>query len=222
VQPPPVPVPTPEETAEKKLKQSIREADKKLVIFNLDYGSAPVMNKETLARKVTLALSNKVKEGKHDYDIGDAEDVIDDILSCTKLEFLGTSTKQFFNKKNPSDPRNKVMHTIPVRFEFPDRETRLQAEINLRKICKVNCAVPYPKDVRDKLDALVTEGKNLKPDCFIRTWVNADKLTIGACASVNRKWVDLGLKKSLLISDVAAIEPVSGEMEVTVASQDLS
>jgi hypothetical protein len=222
--PPPLAVaaPTPEETAESKMKQSIREAEKKLVIFNLDYGSAPVMNKDTLARKVTLALNNKVKEGKHDYHIGDAEEVVDDILSCTRLEFLGTSTKQFFNKKNAADPRNKVMHTIPVRLEFKDRETRLQAEISLRKICKVNCAVPYPKPVRAQLDALIAEGKQLRPDCFIRTRVNAEKLTIDACASVNKKWVDLGLQKSILTVGSAAMEPDTGDMEVMVASQDLS
>jgi hypothetical protein len=180
------------------------------------------MNKDTLARKVTLALSNKVKDGKHDYHIGDAEDVLDDILSCSKLEFLGTSTKQFFNKKNPADPRNKVMHTVPVRMELKDRETRLQAEINLRKICKVNCAVPYPKAIRDQLDALLTEGKRLQPDSFIRTRVNAEKLTIDAFASVNKKWVDLGLCKRILSGGAAAMEPESGDMEVTLASQDLS
>jgi hypothetical protein len=180
------------------------------------------MNKDTLARKVTLALSNKVKDGKHDYHIGDAEDVLDDILSCSKLEFLGTSTKQFFNKKNPADPRNKVMHTVPVRMEFKDRETRLQAEINLRKICKVNCAVPYPKVIRDQLDALLREGKRLQPDSFIRTRVNAEKLTIDAFASVNKKWVDLGLCKGIMSGDTAAMEPESGNMEVVLASQDFS
>jgi hypothetical protein len=75
------------------------------------------MNKETLSRKVTLALNTKVQAGEHDYDIKDAEEVLDDILSCAKLEFLGNAYKKFFNKKNLNDVRNDTMCTIPVRFD---------------------------------------------------------------------------------------------------------
>jgi hypothetical protein len=49
--------PPPEVTAAKKVKEAIREAEKKILLFNLDLGKAPTMNKETLSRKVTLALS---------------------------------------------------------------------------------------------------------------------------------------------------------------------
>ena len=37
------------------------------MVFNLDLGPVPTINKDTLSRKVTVALSNKAKEGKHDY-----------------------------------------------------------------------------------------------------------------------------------------------------------
>jgi hypothetical protein len=47
-------------------------------------GKVPTMNKETLSRKVTLALAEKASPGEHDYDIKDTEDAVDDILSCTK------------------------------------------------------------------------------------------------------------------------------------------
>jgi hypothetical protein len=95
----PTPIP-PEVAAERKVKQALREAEKKTLLFNLNLGNVPTMNKDTLSSKVTLALSSKASEGEHDYDIKDAEETIDDILSCTKLEFLGTKTKQFFNKRN--------------------------------------------------------------------------------------------------------------------------
>jgi hypothetical protein len=124
-------------------------------------GKVPTMNKETLSRKVTLTLSlaEKASSGEHDYDIKDVEDAVDDILSCTKLEFLGVTSKKFFNKKNVNDPRNDTFCTLPVRFEFSDKPTRIQAEKTLRKVWKVSCAVPYPKKLRTILDNLVKEVK---------------------------------------------------------------
>jgi hypothetical protein len=206
----PAPV-DPKVAAERKVKQAIRDAEKKTLLFNLDLGKVPVMNKETLSRKVTLALSEKVTAGEHDYDIKDAEEAIDDILSCSKLEFLGVTSKKFFNKKNVSDPRNDTFCTLPVRFEFKDRETRIQSEKNLRKVCKVSCAVPYPKKLRSMLDTLINEGKKSFPNCFIRTRVNMDDLTIEAHAKTGEGWVDLGLKCAipLNICDTVEVAPTS-------------
>jgi hypothetical protein len=86
------------------------------------------------------------------------------------------------------------MCTLPVRFEFKDKDTRINAEKMLRKICKVSCAVPYPKRLRDIMDNLVKEGKKLMPDSFIRTRVNTDSLTIDVHAKTDQGWHDLGLK----------------------------
>jgi hypothetical protein len=183
-----------EAAATKKVKTAIRDAEKKSLIFNLDLGKVPTMNKETLSRKVTMALNSKVQAGEHDYDIKDAEEVLDDILSCSKLEFLGGSTKAFFNKRNVNALRNNTFCTIPVRMDFKDRETRINAETKLRKICKVSCAVPYPKKLRDILDNLVTQGKKLAPGNFIRTRVNVDTLSIDVHAKTKEGWKDLYLK----------------------------
>ena len=140
-----------------------------------------------------MALSEKAKSGTHDYNTADAEEAIDDVLSCAKLEFLGNQSRKFFNKKNASDKRNNTFCTLPVRMDFKDKATRIQAEIAMRKICKVSCSTPYPKRLRTMLDNLVKEGKTRAPDRFIRTRVNVDKLTIDVHAKVGDSWVDLGL-----------------------------
>jgi hypothetical protein len=209
------------------VKQAIRDAEKKTLLFNLDLGKAPTMNKDTLARKVTLALNTKVQSGEHDYDIKDAEEVLDDILSCCKLEFLGATSKKFFNKKNVNDVRNNTMCTMPVRFEFKDRETRIQAETNLRKVCKVSCAVPYPKKLRDILDNLVTQGKKLSPGCFIRKRVNVDSLSIDVHAKTKDGWKDLHLKTCIpldicdkvsqdkVTTDIVPVATVDEDMQVS-------
>ena len=188
---PPPPVISAEEAAARKVKHAIKEAEKNTLVFNQDLGNAPTMNKDTLARKVTMALSASCAEGKHDYHIGDAEEVIDDLLSCSKLEFLGTSTRKYINNRDEKDPRNGKMCTMPVRFDFKDRETRIQAEISLRKICQARCTTPYPKKLRALLDTLVKEGKKVAPEKFIRTRVNADKLTVDVHAKVGAEWKDL-------------------------------
>jgi hypothetical protein len=167
---------------------------KKTVIFNLDLGKNQAMNKDTLSRKVTEALGTAVRSGQHDYHIGDAEEVLDDILSCSKLEFLGTKSKLFFNNRNIEDARNNAMYTMPVRMEFKDRETRFESEIMLRKLCKVNCSVPYPKKLRDKITEMIKTGKSQHPNCYIRTKVSVDNLTVEAHAKTAAGWIDLGLK----------------------------
>jgi hypothetical protein len=79
------PPPTPrieissEEALKRKVKGAIKEAEEKTLNFNLNLGTSQMMNKDSISRN---------KKGEHDYDINDAEDVIDDILSCSKFEFL--------------------------------------------------------------------------------------------------------------------------------------
>jgi hypothetical protein len=46
-----VPAPKQPDSGEKKVKQAIRDAEKKVLLFNLDLGKAPTMNKDTLSRK---------------------------------------------------------------------------------------------------------------------------------------------------------------------------
>jgi hypothetical protein len=160
-------------------------------------GKNPAMNKETLSRKVTEALGSAVRSGKHDYHIGDAEEVLDDILSCSKLEFLGTQSKLFFNNRNENDERNNNMYTLPVRMEFKDCENRFEAEIMLRKLCKVSCSVPYPRKLRTQINELIKTAKAKQPNCYIRTKVNVENLTIEAHAKTASGWLDLGLKSSI-------------------------
>jgi hypothetical protein len=94
---------------------------------------------------------------------------------------------------------------MPVRFEFKDKDVRIEAEKTLRKICNVSCAVPYPKKLREIMDKLIQEGKSRFPKCFIRTRVNVDNLTVEAHAKTSEGWIDLEktTKISLDILDTA-------------------
>jgi hypothetical protein len=220
-QAPPPPPEDPQVAATKKVKQVLRDAEKKTVLFNLNLGKNPVMNKDSLSRKVTESLSSTVRAGNHDFNITDAEEVLDDILSCSKLEFLGTQSKLFFNDRKMDDPRNNNMYTLPVRMDFKDRDTRFEAEVMLRKICKVSCSVPYPKKMRNLLSDIIKEGKTIKPDCFIRTKVDVERLTIEAHAKTASGWFDLNLKRSipLNILDNSTLTP---QVQMELGADELS
>jgi hypothetical protein len=50
-------VPSPAELKVKKLRQAITKAERAVTLFDLDLGSVPVLNRETLSKKVTLVLT---------------------------------------------------------------------------------------------------------------------------------------------------------------------
>ena len=83
--------------------------------------------------------------------------MIDDALSCSQLEFLGSGTRKFYNNRDKTDKRNGKMCTVPVRMDFKNKETRIQAETTLQSICKVKCSIPYPR----KLRTMINETSNI-------------------------------------------------------------
>ena len=180
------PTPTPEENLAAKVKRTLREAERRTIIFDLDLGPTPTINKETISRKVTVALHDKAKEGKHDWNA-------DDALSCSQLEFLGSGTRKFYNNRKKDDPRNGKMCTIPVRMDFKNKETKLQAETTLRSVCKVSCSTPYPKRLRQLINGMIQNGKNTNPDCFIKIKVDIDNLMLTAHARKEDTWIHLKL-----------------------------
>ncbi len=186
------PEPNPAETRVKKLRQAIAKAERSVTLFDLDLGSVPVLNRETLNRKVTLLLHDRAqKEGMYKGNPAAAEEAVDDILSCATIDILGKGTRPFFNKKDTSDPRNGKMCTVPIKLSFKDKATRFQAELSLKKVCKARCGTPYPKELRSIMDGLVKECKAIKPGSFILAKVDSEKLLITARARNDKGWEDI-------------------------------
>ena len=187
------PTPSSEEILTAKVKRTLREAERRTVIFDLDLGPAPTINKETISRKVTVALHDKAKSGDHDWAIDDAAEMVDDALSCSQLEFLGSGTRKFYNNRKRDDPRNGKMCTVPVRMDFKNKETKIQAETTLRSVCKVNCSTPYPKKLRQLISEMIKQGKDSNPGSYIRIKVNIDDLLLSAHARHGDSWTHLKL-----------------------------
>ncbi len=198
---------SPPPSRETKLRQAIAKAEKSTVIFNANLDNVPVMNKDTLARKVTILLHDKAKSlGEFRDNPKYAEEAVDDFLSCASLDFLGKGTKPYFNGKNTSDELNNKFCTVPVKLSWKSKGERIRGEQALRKVCKAKCSVPYPKNIRSLIDEVLKAGQSAKPGLFIRVRVISENLTVVAHAREDGNWVDLNLGKKIPLDSLDTAE----------------
>ena len=161
---------------------AVREAEKSALLFNLDLGTVPVMNTNTISVKVTQDIAAKaavVEERPQGRPTDDTVTMLEDAISLVKgMEFYGKSTKPFTNKGKVDDPRNGKFCTIPVKMNFKDKETKQQVESLLRNKCKIQCTTPYPLNLRKAIRATVETEKAKYPEHFIQVRVDPEALSL--------------------------------------------
>jgi len=162
----------------KKFKDAVKDAERSTLVFNLNMGKVPIMNQQTISSKATTALTEMAAtaEGKSGrIPSNEAVAAIDDVLSvATGMSFYGKSTKTY---KNPRDKVNSgAFCTVPVKYTFKDKDTKIRAEIVLRETCKVNCSTPYPIILRETIRQVVNHVKSDFPDNKVRVNVDLAKL----------------------------------------------
>ena len=159
----------------RKFREAVKEAEKATLIFNLDLGSVPILNQDTMSKRSTMALSAMAAavEGRQaSAPSGDAMAALEDVISVTKsVSFFGATTKTYRNTK---DPKSGAFCTVPVKYGYKDKDTRIRAETILRKRCNVNCSTPYPTILRDCIRKTIEAGKLARPDDFVRVHVDAN------------------------------------------------
>ena len=168
------------------------------MIFNANLGNVPVMNRDTLARKVTVHLHDKAKsEGSYRDNPRSAEEAVDDFLSCASLDFLGRGTRPYFNRKDLTDEQNNKFCTVPIKLTWKSKEERIRGEQAIRKVCSSKCSVSYPKKIRALVDDVLKAGQAAKPGCYIRVRVSHESLKVVAHAREGDSWVDLKLARDI-------------------------
>jgi hypothetical protein len=150
-------------------KVGIKDAERSTLCFNLDMGNVPIMNKHSISEKASLALTRMAAavEGKNrSVPSPDRIEALDDITSMvTNMELYGSSTKQYKGKDSPG------FCTVPVKYQFKDREQKTFAEKTLRDICKVKCSTPYPAIVRECIKQVVDHVRLSHPKDYVRVSV---------------------------------------------------
>ena len=108
-----------------RFRDLVAHAEKSTVIFNLDMGRVPVINRNTMCAKATTAITAMAAAAEDrpaNNPSRDTVDIIDDALSVAdNVSFFGSTTKSV---KGNSD-KSGAYCTIPVCYTFPDKETRV-------------------------------------------------------------------------------------------------
>jgi hypothetical protein len=173
----------------------VKHAERSTIVFNLNLGSKKTLNEKTILSQSTLALSEaaaKVEDSNSKIPSKDSILALDYVMSVTQnVTLIGKVTKPFENKKNPQDLLNRTFFTMPIKYEFKDRDTRIEAETILRDTCKVDCATPYPVILRQCIKQVVDHFRAEYPNDYIKVFVDSQKLALKVSRKVKgRGWFD--------------------------------
>jgi hypothetical protein len=97
----------------------------------------------------------------------------------TNMEFYGSSTKEYKGKDSTG------FCTVPVRYQFKDKEQKFFAEKKLRDICKVKCATPYPAIVRECIKQVVDHVRASHPTDFVKVSVLTKDFALKVARTTN-------------------------------------
>jgi hypothetical protein len=163
-------------------QDAVKHAERSTLVFNLDLGTKKTLNEKTILTQATLALSAAAAEVEGRGGRGPTRETVaalDDVMSVTQNVVLyGKVTRPYENKKNPQDPKNKSFFTLPVRYEFKDKETRLEAETILRDTCKIDCTTPYPANLLSCIRQTIAHFRRDYPEDYIKVSVDTQDLTL--------------------------------------------
>jgi hypothetical protein len=206
----------------KRFRDAGRSAENSTLVFNLNMGKVPIMNTETISNKATMAQVQMAAELEENNNTSiPCEDTItamDDILSvANNISFYGKKTRTY---NNPKDKLSGSFCTVPVKYEFRDKETRIEAEKLFMEKCGAHCAIPYPVMLRECIKQVVHKVKTDYPNNQVKVQVDTQKL----CLKVSRrekntenpmKWnsydVNIPLPKEALDIDIRTV-PVGFKM----------
>jgi hypothetical protein len=147
-------------------------------------GKVPVMNRDTLAQRTTLALTKMAANKECPGSTIPSEDTvaaIDDALSVTTgYEIYGAATKTY---RHPTDANSGAYCTLPVRYDFESKDARVRAEKIFWDKCNVNCAVPYPTMMRETIKQVINKVRLEHPNNLIRVTIDTGK----CCLNISRR-----------------------------------
>jgi hypothetical protein len=169
-------VETEEEKKVRKFQEAIKEAERSTLCFNLDLGNTPIMNKNTISERASLALAKMAAkvEGKGKViPSQDKMETLDDVTSMvTNMELYGAKTQTYKGKDSTG------FCTVPVKYQFKDRDQKTYAEKTLRDLCKVKCSTPYPAIVRECIKQVVEHVRASHPSDYVRVNVVAKEFSL--------------------------------------------
>jgi hypothetical protein len=121
-------------------------SDKTAVVFDADLGPSPVTNQATLNGAFAAGLKATLKVAADaGGDANEAIRVVNDALSCAdNVDFKGQTSSKLIDKRDPNNPVVMPFCSMPVKLDFPDRNTRIHFERTIRKHCNLKATISLP------------------------------------------------------------------------------
>jgi hypothetical protein len=143
-------------------------------------GRVSIMNRDTIKNRATFALTTmaaKLEEGNNtSIPKEDTVSAIDDVLSiCTGMEFFGRKTKTYVNARYPLI---KKFCTLPVKYEFLDRDDRISAENVLKEKCGISCTTPYLAVLKECIKQVVDKVKSDYPSNQVKVNIDCNTFSL--------------------------------------------
>ena len=175
----------------KNFQDAVKSAEKSTLIFNLNMGTQKLLNEKTILAKATLALTAeaaKIEGNPPNKPSQSTVEILDDVLSIAQgVTIFGKSTKPYKSRKK-EDPLNGTFCTVPVRYDFKDKDSRISAEMVLRERCKVECTTPYPVILRHCIRQVIEHIREDYKGEYIRVSVDANKFALKVARRNGETW----------------------------------
>jgi hypothetical protein len=190
---PPIPPPKPAAPAGvKELREGLEKADRESVLFDADLGTVTLANRKALANAFTNGIRSAVVAGARaaNEDPVEAVRVMDDALSIVNdMDFIGASSKPFVGRSQ-GDMRNNKFCTMPIKFKFDDRDSRIHFETTVRKYCNLKASMSLPKPIREEQAAFLKAVRPRYPDEIVTIRVDTVSMSLQAFrkADGEKKW----------------------------------
>jgi hypothetical protein len=165
---------------------AVKEAERSVLIHNLNLGQAPTLNPSTISSKVTAALLlciAKCEPSSGGVVNAFVREIADDIMSMVQgMTFFGSVTRPSKNPSNSSE--NGSFYTIPVKLSFQNRQVASKIFETLRKY-KVQVTTPYHKSLRASFALVQAKIRAENPGYQVRVNLDLNKKALKAFVRPN-------------------------------------
>jgi hypothetical protein len=165
---------------------AVKDAERSVLIHNLNLGQAPTLNPTTISSKVTAALLlciAKCEPSSGGSVNGFVREIADDIMSMVQgMTFFGSGTRPSKNPSNSSE--NGSFYTVPVKLTFQNRQVASKIFETLRKY-KIQVTTPYHKSLRASFALVQAKVRAENPGYQVRVNLDLNKRALKAFVRPN-------------------------------------
>jgi len=168
---------------------AVKDAEKSILIHNLNLGQAPTLNPATISSKITAALLlcvAQVDPLATGQVTACVKDTIDDIIGLVKgMTLFGSGTRPNRNPLKPED--NGKFYTVPVKLTFASKQIAIRVTEVLKGKYKLPITTPYHKSLRACFTHMQKEVRTLNPSHQVRVNLDTKNRVLKASVRLGEK-----------------------------------